>query len=397
MTETETGPQKKIIWAYYLFQFFFSMLLWLPIFYEYQKSFGITDKQFFDIQSLYYIVFCLFELPTGFVADRFGYRTSLLLGAVSLVVANALPIFWTTFAGFLTHFILIAAARSFVSGAGSAYMYEYMLSYNAGGDFKRVEGNSRAYGLYGKVVLWPTVGVMMTYKIELPYIATTLCSVAALLVLWRGLPSETGFLKKAASKKFSDSVIALVKVLKHSPKLVMLMLQGTGIFVLARILQVNLFQPILKQNGFSIETFGSILATMTIFEAIGSNKPHWLRRFGNDSNLIFILTLLLAVAIAVIGFSDAIGTLIGLGLFSTAIGFSYPIQRQLLNDNIQNPEMRASILSTESILDRTICAAVAPFIGAYVTTEQLNHFLIITSTTTALIMLTLYVWSKRLK
>src|SRR5690606_6775932 len=65
---------------YYAFQFFFNLLLWIPVFYEFQKQLGLDDPQIFRIQSVYYLVFCFLEIPTGAFADRFGYRRSLIWG-----------------------------------------------------------------------------------------------------------------------------------------------------------------------------------------------------------------------------------------------------------------------------------------------------------------------------
>ena len=65
---------KRAIRFFYGYQFFLSLFFWLPVFYEYQKRIGLNDNQIFGIQSLYYIAFCLLEIPTGMLADRFGHR-----------------------------------------------------------------------------------------------------------------------------------------------------------------------------------------------------------------------------------------------------------------------------------------------------------------------------------
>ena len=79
---------KRTVRLYYSFQFFFSLLLWVPVFYEYQRRIGLSDTEIFSIQSFYYIVFCLLEIPTGIVADLWGCRRCLRLGAVVLVIAD---------------------------------------------------------------------------------------------------------------------------------------------------------------------------------------------------------------------------------------------------------------------------------------------------------------------
>ena len=65
----------------------------MPVFYAYQKQAGLSDGQIFGIQSIYYVAFCLFEIPTGIIADRFGYRNCLRAGAVVLTAANLAPVF----------------------------------------------------------------------------------------------------------------------------------------------------------------------------------------------------------------------------------------------------------------------------------------------------------------
>jgi MFS family permease len=74
--------KKRFFFVFNSFQFFFSLLLWVPIFYEYQKRIGLNDTEIFKIQSLYYLIFCLMEIPTGYLADWLGYRLCLILGSL---------------------------------------------------------------------------------------------------------------------------------------------------------------------------------------------------------------------------------------------------------------------------------------------------------------------------
>src|SRR5262249_858421 len=107
---------KKVVLYYYAFNFFFSLLFWVPIFYEYHKQIGLSDSQIFGIQSAYYVAFALMEIPTGMFADRYGYRLSLQWGGLVLVAANLLPIILPNYQGFYWHFMFIALSRSLVSG-----------------------------------------------------------------------------------------------------------------------------------------------------------------------------------------------------------------------------------------------------------------------------------------
>ena len=63
------------------FQLLFNLLWWMPVFYAYQRDAGLSDSQIFGIQSIYYTAFCLFEIPTGVIADRIGALNCLRAGA----------------------------------------------------------------------------------------------------------------------------------------------------------------------------------------------------------------------------------------------------------------------------------------------------------------------------
>ncbi|MGK5086140.1 MFS transporter, partial [Bdellovibrionota bacterium FG-2] len=370
---------KRLIRLFYQFQFFFSLLFWVPIFYEFQKRSGLTDPEIFGIQSVYYLAFCMFEFPTGFFADRVGYLASLRLGSILGVAANALPIFAPNVAGFFTHFLLIALSRSLISGAASAYLYVGLAILGDPLAYKGAEGRARAYGLVGKVVGWSVVGYLMKWYLPLPYVLTTLSSGVAVYFAW-ALPELRGPRAVAERVTFSGAFQGLIRMARAdvlSPRWVgLVMLQGVSIFVLTRIVQVNLFQPILGERGFGLESYGWIMAFTSVFEALGSAWPGGLRRLFSDLSAVFVLTVAMSVCVCGIGFSGPWGAVMALSVFALLTGVSFPIQRQLMNDVIpREGGYRATILSIESLVDRAVCAGVAVLLGGFVARGQTNLFL----------------------
>ncbi len=369
----------------YGFQFFFGLLLWVPIFYSYQKTVGLSDGEIFGIQSIYYIVFCLLEIPTGMIADRFDYRTSLAAGAGVLIAANLVPVAAGNYTGFLIHFILIALARSLVSGAQSAYLYEYLHAHGEGAHYLKVEGVGRAYSLIGKIVYWPVIGLLMQWNLPSPYWLTAINALVALGFAVR-LPSIPGGRRAAKTASLIAGVGGALSALRSSRWLFLLMVQGIAMFTLVRICQVNLFQPILESKSLSVNWFGAVLAAMTIFEALGAARPHRLRRAIGPVGSVFALTIVMALCLGVMVFVGALPAVALLCVFAVATGISFPIQKQLLNDSIPDSRYRATLLSMESILDRAVCALVAVALGAYLAAGQLNEFLVLTAVVTCVVM-----------
>jgi MFS family permease len=366
---------RRLFFTFNAFQFFFSLLLWVPIFYEYQKRIGLNDAEIFKIQSIYYLVFCLLEIPTGYLADWLGYRVCLILGSITLIIANIWVPLAPTYIGFLGHFILIALARSFVSGASSAYLYETLHQRSALDEYKEAEGKARAYSLVGKVICWAMIGPIMQWHLTLPYWLTAL-NAGIGLVFAMLLPNTV-----IPAQKNKPNVFEIFGILFKNPYLVLIMFQGVALFVLARICQVNLFQPILENKGFAVVTYGMVMALMTIFEAIGSFKSKWVKNYLSDLNAIFVLTFMIGISFLFMSFNEFWGidpkiiTIAALCLFSYVIGISFPIQRQLINQAIPEPKLRASLLSSESIIDRGVNSLVASSLGLALQSGQLLPFL----------------------
>ncbi|MCZ0990830.1 hypothetical protein O1M54_44290 [Streptomyces diastatochromogenes] len=148
---------------------------------------------------------------------------------------------------------------------------------------------------------------------------------------------------------------AALRTLRSSPWLALLMVQGVAVFTLSRICQVNLFQPVLLEHGIAESSHGSVLAAMTVAEAVTSARPQWLSRRLSPAAWVSLLSVALAAALAgtTVGGPWAVAGL--LCAFAAITGFGYPVQRKLINDAIPKGAPRATLLSVESIVDRGVC------------------------------------------
>ncbi|MFE1883216.1 MFS transporter [Streptomyces diastatochromogenes] len=376
-----TPAARRIIRLNNGFQLLFNLLWWMPVFYAYQRAAGLSDGQIFGIQSIYYVAFCLFEIPTGVVADRVGARTCLRAGAVVMTAANMVPVLAPSYTGFLVHFLAIAAGRSLTSGAASACLYDGLRAEGADAHYLRAEGTARALGLATKVVCWPLVGPLMSVAHQSPYVlsaASAAGSLGCALALPRIAADDTGAGASTRGRRrgalLRDTGAAL-RTLRLSPWLALLMVQGVAVFTLSRICQVNLFQPVLLGHGIAESSHGSVLAAMTVAEAVTSARPQWLSRRLSPAAWVSLLSVALAAALA--------GTTVGgpwavVGLlcaFAAITGFGYPVQRKLINDAIPKGAPRATLLSVESIVDRGVCAVAAVAAGAYLAAGRLDALL----------------------
>jgi hypothetical protein len=243
----------------------------------------------------------------------------------------------------------------------------------------------------------------MEWHPSLPYTLTA-ASAAVATVFALALPAlTTDLAARSAGPKgtglrtwtaFMRSVAESATVIRRHPTIAFIMVQGIAVFVLARIGQINLFQPILDAKRLPAPTHGAVMSVMTAFEALASARAAWVSRRLGDLHAVFALTLLMAASLALIPFVGPIATLASLCVFSLSIGFSFPVQRQLLNDAIPDARYRATLLSIESLLDRAVCAWVAVQVGVYMTAGRLNEFLIQSALATVVLVATLLLVAK---
>ncbi len=377
---------QSLVRKYIGFQTFFNLLLWVPIFYEFQKRMGLSDPQIFGIQSIYYVFFCLCEIPTGFVADRFGYRFSMALGSVTLVAANLIVLFSQNYTGFLAHFLAIALGRSLMSGAASAYLYEALRVRGETAQYKKIEGDARFYSLIARIAAWASVGFLLAWQVFSPYWISAANAAIALGLVWAlpRLANVSGPVVAEATESGLAQTKRAVTTVFRSPRIMLLMFQGIGIFVLVRVLQVNLYQPVLKANAFDVTTFGWIMSLMTAFEAIGSKVAHKVKAWLSDVTTVTAMTLVLCLCLVAIALFGQAGVLAGFCVFSLASGVAFPVQKQLLNDAITDSRIRATTLSMESILDRAFCSLAVLPLGGLVAAGRTSDTLLVTAGFTAL-------------
>lgn len=378
----------RVIRRYSAFQLFAGLLWWLPVFYVFQRSAGLSDQEIFTIQSVFYLAFCLFDIPTGMIADRFDYRRCLQGGAVILVVANVIPVWQPTFAGFLAQFLLIALAHSLFSGAGSAYLYEYLQRTGNETSYQKAEGSARAWTLIGRIACLPAAGFLMQWYGPSPYLLSAVtCAIAAVIAL--GFPA----LPKAGAHQVEPVLPALAGALRSlasSKRLMLLMAQGIAVFTLVRIGQANLFQPILESKSLPLQWFGVLMAATTVFEVAGAARSAVLSRFG-QIRVVLVLTVLMALALASVIPLGLAGTMICLAVFSLASGLAFPVQRKLVNQAITEPARRATLLSIESLADRGVCALVVLALGAFLARGAMSTFLVLLAAAVTVSMVALAV------
>jgi hypothetical protein len=103
------------------------------------------------------------ELPTGWFADRFGHRASLMVGSLVQVMGMLWCWLGEGVSGLAIASVLVALGDGFRSGADEALLYRTCLALDCEDDFQRIEARTEAAAL-GALVLLVLIGGVIVHN-----------------------------------------------------------------------------------------------------------------------------------------------------------------------------------------------------------------------------------------
>jgi MFS family permease len=125
------------------------------------------------------------EVPTGWLADRYGHRVSLIAGSALQVVGMLCCWLGHGIAGLLAASVMVALGDAFRSGADQALLYRSCLALDRPSSFQRIEARTRAATLVALVVLLLTGGAIVArWGFATGWIVETILSAVGLLIAW---------------------------------------------------------------------------------------------------------------------------------------------------------------------------------------------------------------------
>lgn len=148
---------------FHIMSFCNSLVFFAPVAILLRTTKGVTVSQFFLLQALLSIGIVLFEIPTGMLADRIGYKKTLLLSQIMLFVARVLFLIADSLGYFVIEAILEAISCCFISGTADAYLYEWCKQSRKEENFIQENARAKAWGTAGFLV--STVGYSILYKV----------------------------------------------------------------------------------------------------------------------------------------------------------------------------------------------------------------------------------------
>ena len=361
LSEHDRRAYEANIWKTYAFQFLYSFQLWWPIWVLYLTDFrGFSLTQVSGLEALFWMVIVLSEVPTGAVADRFGRKTSLLLGAacttVAVLVFGVASSYWIV----LASYVAWAFGLTFMSGADAALVFESLRAVGREQDYPRVAGIGWGIFSFGTLA-GMLAGAPLAAATDLRFPVLISATIAFLTLLVAATYREPPLVEGEERLTYRRLIIESGRTAWRLPS-VRTMLLLSALLMGATNAASIFAQPFLDHHDVPVHLFGFAQAPMRVAGIIGAVAAYRIvAGFGLRPTLI-VAPVIMAASYALLGGWNSV---YAFGA-TTAIIFTssllLPVVSDYVNRRIPNNQ-RATILSFRQLLASLVIASFQPGLG----------------------------------
>ncbi|HLT63413.1 MAG TPA: MFS transporter, partial [Pseudohongiella sp.] len=347
---------KRNIRIIYGLAFVHAFMLIVPVLVPFFQSKGLTLAEVFYLQAIYAASIVILEAPSGYIADTFGRRTTLVAGAI----AHGLGYLWLNFADSFLSLMLfeitLGVAMSLVSGADIALLYdseralargdqEYTPSVAHLGFFKSVaEGLGALLG-----------GILALWSFDLMVLAQSLtawtCLVLSLFLVEPPLDPADPTSVTSSKRRNVVSFREIWQHLTQGDPILRLVFLALPIYSLTNINVTWLVQPYWDSMGLSLAMFGVLWCAQCLTVAIANQCGFALERKKGAVFALLVIGLLPLVGIFGMAFGSGwLGVGMGFVMFFCR-GLYQVILVNALNRRVPG-RFRATVSSLNSLLMR---------------------------------------------
>ncbi len=237
-------------------------LAWIAVFFLYMSSVLPLDRVI-QLSAIYYLSVFILEVPSGYFSDRFGRRVTLLLAAISMIIANSCFIIGGSFAWFAVAQFFLAAGIAMQSGTDTAFHYDSLKILGREHEYQQREAKAEQWGLTMLAIAVFSGGALGLIDLRLAYVFSLLSAVVMAALVWQF--SEPGHTQDTAEEELYKGFFSILRsslARLRDPVLLWLFLVMIALYTLAHVIY-EFYQPyisLLDISLFSASEYASLIS-----------------------------------------------------------------------------------------------------------------------------------------
>jgi MFS family permease len=336
----------------------------MPIIVIFFHENDLSTTEIMILQAVYSLTIAILEIPSGFFADSYGRKNSILISTFFSFIGYILLSTYSGFNEYLIAEILLGVGGSLISGADSAIIYDTLIELDDEDSYTKIEGKNYAIGNFSEAIAGILGGFLALSSIYLPiYIQT--------FVIMLSIPIAFSLVEPKRTFKIATSLNSILNIVKdtfiHNKKLKWYIIYSSAMGMTT--LSVAWFvQPFLSTIDMPLTYFGIIWAGLNIMAGLTSYYSY----IFNNSKLLIYISIYMSISLICLGFNISLFGLFFIALVYLLRGIITPHLRNLININTTS-ERRATVLSLRSFMIRLSFALTAPLLGYITDIYTINY------------------------
>ncbi|WP_030006247.1 MFS transporter [Picosynechococcus sp. NKBG042902] len=330
---------------------------WFPIpvivlFYESQ---GLSIAQAIALKAILSAAIFVGEIPSGYFADQFGRKNSLVLGASLWLVGWLIYCTQGSFSWFAWAEILAGLGGSLISGADSAIAYDSLLSLGRTEKYAAWEGKGVAIMGITEAICGLGGAWVAQWDLRYPFYLQTLCIGAylALALTLREPPQQHS--EKTPGWR---TLLPQIRAIFQERRSLRWLLLFSASLSCGSFLVVWVSQEYLVERGLDVTQLGWAWLLFHGAMALISWRIHTLVRWFSYRRLFALLPGCMAIAYIAMGLIENLWGILLIVVIYLVRGCNTPLVLSYLNERIPS-NLRATLISLNSFAFRLLFIGLA--------------------------------------
>jgi MFS family permease len=342
----------------YIYRFLMNFQLWWPIWVVYlQQQRGLSYTQITLLDTPFFVLIVLSEVPTGAVADRFGRKTSLILASLMFAIAVFVFGIAQNYLVILMSYTAWGLAQTFQSGADAALLYDSLKQIDREEDFQRINGR-----------LWAatSLAVLIAMLIGAPLASATSLSFPIVLSAFIALAAvpvaasmhEPKHMRGESEENYLRTVARGIREAWRTPPLRYIILFSAVVFTVT-FAPMIFVQPFLRRHDVGVGDLGLWQAPIRAAGIVSALlTARFVARVGQRGSFLAMPLALGGCYLALAGI-DRIFVFAAFLPVGMVAGMQNPVLATYVNRRIPS-ERRATMLSVQSVVGSMMLALAEP-------------------------------------
>lgn len=330
----------------------------MPVVVLFYQDNGLNMQQIFWLKSIYSLAMVAMEIPSGYMADAWGRKKSLVLGAFMGSGGMALYCFSQGFWAFAIAEVILGIGYSFISGSDSAILYDTLKAANCEREYIKQEGWITSAGNFAEGIAGVFGGLLAAISLRLPFFVQF--GIASIAIPASLLLVEPVFHSETVKKTFKSTLRTVGETFAHPQLRASLLISsfaGTASLTFAWFVQ-----PYFTEANLPVSLFGLMWTLLNLSVGISSVFSYKVERKVGQRYALLIIILGFALGFYLAAWEVSLWGIGLLFFFYLVRGLAHPILKDYINRYTKS-EVRATILSIRNFVIRINFAVIGPALG----------------------------------